>query len=191
MKYLILPLVMALSGCAVQPQNYDLSTSAIFEPVKSKKNISNIEIINFKYEPNIHISQNTISYLGCFRCQEDGSSPGVVFSNTVSEIVQAEVKSAFQEVLLPTKNAQCKLGATIHMAAWDIGDGDSIVDLTYTLIKDGNIKYIKRIRGEHDSKLFEASKPERLLAKASRKSVSMLLTDSGFLSELDNSCPST
>lgn len=191
MKTLFLPLCFVLSGCSVQPQYYDLSTSGMFDPVQSKQNISNVEIMDFRYEPHVRISQNTISHLGCLSCQSDGSTPGFVFSSTISQIVQAEVKNAFQEVILPTQNTQCKLSATIHMAAWDVIDGDSIVDLTYTLIKDDQIKYIKRVRGHHDSALFEGNKIDRFLAKASRNSVSVLLTEDGFLNEINNSCPKT
>ena len=147
MKKLFLPLIALLSGCAVQPQHYDLSTSGTYEPIQSRQNVSNLEITDFKYEPHVRISQNTVSHLGCLPCQSDGSTPGLVFSSTVAEIVQAEVKNAFQEVMLPSQETQCKLSATIHMAAWDVMNGDSIVDLTYALIKDGDIKSIKRIRG--------------------------------------------
>ena len=189
MKKMFLPLILTLAGCAVQPQHYDLSTSSTFEPIQSKQNISNLEIVDFKYEPHVRISQNTMSQLGCLPCQSDGSTPGMVFTNTIAEIVQSEVSNALQEVLLTSQQAQCQLSATIHLAGWDAINGDSIVDLTYTLIKDGNIKSIKRIRGHHDNGLFETNRIDRFLAKASRKSVSILLTDSSFLQDLNSQCP--
>lgn len=189
MKKLFLPLIALLSGCAVQPQHYDLSTSGTYEPIQSRQNLPNLEIVDFKYEPHVRISQNSMSQLGCLPCQSDGSTPGVVFSNTIAEIVQSEVSNALKEVMLPSQQTQCQLSATIHMAGWDAINGDSIVDLTYTLLKEGDIKSIKRIRGYHDNGMFETNRLDRFLAKASRKSVSMLLTDSGFLQELNKQCP--
>ncbi|MGI2138758.1 hypothetical protein [Shewanella baltica] len=188
MKKLFLPLILIASGCAVQPQNYDLSTSGSFPPIKTKQNITNLEISTFKYEPHVSISQNTISHLGCLPCQADGSSAGLVFSTPINEIVQAEVKNALDEVIIPSVNPECKLGATIHMAAWDVMDGDTIVDITYTLTKFDQIKYIKRIRGHHDSALFETNKIDRFLAKASRKSAELLVTNNEFFREWQSNC---
>jgi hypothetical protein len=188
MKNLFFPLALVLSGCAVQPQIYDLSTSGAFPPIQTKQNITNLEVEDFKYEPHVSISQNTISHLGCLPCQADGSSAGIVFASPISEIVQSEVKNALNEVIIPTTNPECKLGATIHMAAWDVMDGDSIVDITYSLTKKDQIKFIKRVRGHHDSGLFEQHKIERFLAKASRKSAGLLVTNNEFLRALQNYC---
>jgi hypothetical protein len=191
MKKLFFPLVLIVSGCAVQPQHYDLSTSGAFPPIQTKQNITNLEVSAFKYEPHVRISQNTISHLGCLPCQADGSTPGLVFASPINEIVQAEVTNALDEVIIPTANPECKLGATIHMAAWDVMDGDSIVDITYTLTKQDQIKFIKRVRGHHDSGLFEINKIERFLAKASRQSAGLLVTNNEFLQELKNNCTKT
>ena len=191
MKKLFFPLVLIVSGCAVQPQHYDLSTSGAFPPIQTKQNITNLEVSAFKYEPHVRISQNTISHLGCLPCQADGSSPGLVFASPINEIVQAEVTNALDEVIIPTANPECKLGATIHMAAWDVMDGDSIVDITYTLTKQDQIKFIKRVRGHHDSGLFETHKIERFLAKASRQSAGLLVTNNEFLQALKINCSKT
>jgi hypothetical protein len=189
MKKLLLPIVIILSGCSVQPQLYDLSTSGSFPPIQTKQNIANIEVVDFKYEPHVRISQNTISHLGCLPCQSDGSTPGIVFTNTIHEIVQTEVESALKEVMLPSLSSSCKLSATIHMAAFDVMDGDSIVDLTYTLIKKDQITFIKQIRGHYDSSLFEINKIDRFLAKASRKSAGLLVTNNDFLDEIKKIAP--
>lgn len=191
MKKLLLPIVIALSGCSVQPQYYDLSTSAAYPPIQIKQNITNLEVVNFKYDPHVRISQNTISHLGCLPCQSDGSTPGIVFANTIPEIVQTEVESALKEVMLPAPNSSCKLSATIHMAAYDVMDGDSIVDLTYTLTKKDQITFIKRIRGHYDSSLFEINKIDRFLAKASRISAGLLVTNNAFLDEIKKNCTKT
>lgn len=188
MKNLFFPLVLVVSGCAVQPQIYDLSTSGAFPPIQTKQNITNLEVENFKYEPHVSISQNTISHLGCLPCQADGSTAGLVFASPISEIVQSEVKNALNEVIIPTTTPECKLGATIHMAAWDVMDGDSIVDITYSLSKQNQIQFIKRVRGHHDSGLFEQNKIERFLAKASRNSAGLLVTNNEFLRALQNHC---
>ncbi len=188
MKKVILSTVLILSGCAVHPQDYDLSTSGTYPPIKSKKNISNLEVVEFKYEPHINLSQNAISHLGCLPCQSDGSTSGVVFTSPINEIVQSEVENALQEVIVPTANSSCKLSATIHMAAWDVMDGDSIVDLTYMLMQDDQIKFIKRIRGHYDSGIFELHSIDRFLANASRKSVGLLVNNNEFLGAVSKNC---
>lgn len=188
MKKLFFPLVLVVSGCAIQPQQYDLNTSGIYPPIRTKQNITNLEIGNFKYEPHVSISQNTISQLGCLPCQADGSTAGIVFASPIREIVQAEVKNALNEVVIPSPNPECKLGATIHMAAWDVMDGDSIVDITYIITKQNQIKFIKRIKGHYDNGFFERYRIERFLAKASRISVELLVTNNDFLLELETHC---
>jgi hypothetical protein len=188
MKKLLIFVMLALSGCAVKPQMYDLSTSRTFKPIVTKQNLPNIEITDFKYEPNIRISQNTISHLGCLPCQSDGSTPGLLFADSINKIVQVEVKSAFKEFVLPTSKSSCTLNATIHLAAWDVMDGDTIVDLTYVLSKSDQVKFIKRIRGHYDNGLFESFKFDRILAKASRKSVEELVVNDDFLNEVNSTC---
>jgi hypothetical protein len=189
MKRFLLPIVLMISGCAVKPQIYDLSTSSILPPIVTKQNIPNIVVSDFKYEPNIRISQNTISFLGCLACQSDGGTPGFLFEEPVGKIVQTEVKAALKEVMLPTSKSSCVLNATIHLAAWNLMDGDSTVDLTYILLSSNQVKFIKRVRGYHDASLFELNKIDRILAKASRSSVEKLITDDEFLKTVGINCP--
>ncbi|MDF1628708.1 MAG: hypothetical protein P1U78_02830 [Alcanivoracaceae bacterium] len=190
MKKLFVPMaLLVLSGCAVKPQSYDLSTANKLAPIATKENIPSIFVSDFKYEPNVRISQNTISQFGCLLCKSDGSSLGFVFEEPVGKIIQAEVRSALAEVIIPTSKTSCELGATIHLVAWDSWDGDTTVDLTFILSSSGQIKFIKRIRGHHESGIFEIHKVNRMLAKASRNSVEKLVTNDEFLKELSTNCP--
>lgn len=188
MKSFLLPIVLIISGCAVKPRNYDLSTSSILPPIAIKQNISSIIVSDFKYEPNVRISQNTISSLGCLPCQSDGGTAGFVFDEPINKIVQTEVKAALKEVMIPSSKSSCVLNATIHLAAWDVMDGDSTVDLTYVLSSSEQIKFIKRVRGYYDASLFELQKTNRILAKASRNSVEKLVTDDEFLKIVNINC---
>lgn len=188
MKIPFLAVVLLLSGCAVKPQNYDLNTSDTFPPLPTIKNITNLEVDKFTYEPNVAISQYSISALGCAMCSNDGSSQGFVFSSPISEIVRAEVKKGLDEVIIPTDKPECKLNATVHLAAWNGVDGDSTVDLTYIITKQEQIKFIKRIRGYNDASVFAFEKVDRILAKATRNSVGQLVTDGEFLNTLKNHC---
>jgi len=188
MRVILVFMILVLSGCAVKPQVYDLSTSGIYKPIVSKQNLPNILITDFKYEPSINISQNTISHFGCIPCQSDGSTPGIVFSDPINKIILAEVKSAFKEVIVPTAKSSCSLSATIHLAAWNGMNGDSTVDLTYMLSNSDQIKYIKRIRGTYDNSFFEINKINRFLAKATRKTVEELITNDEFLNEISTVC---
>ena len=188
MIFIIFTVIFILSGCAVKPTPYDLTMSSTLPPITTKKNIPNIKVGDFKYEPNIRISQNIISHLGCIPCQSDGSTPGFLFEQSVSQIITAEVKSVLDEVIIPTSKSSCTLNATIHLAAFDVMDGDTTVDLTYTLSESQNIKFIKRIRGHHDASLFEFQKVNRILSKASRNSVEQLVTNDEFLKAVNLNC---
>jgi hypothetical protein len=185
---MLLGLVLVISGCSIQPTQYDLSASGDFTAIEKKQDIPKMEVVNFKYEPHIKISQNTISAFGCIPCQADGSTAGIVYTTPINEIVKAEVEKALKEVTTPTVLSSCQLGATIHTAAWNVWDGETTLDMTFMLIKEDQIKFFKRIRGSYDGGIFGGPDFNRVFVNASRKAVSLLVTNNDFLNEVDKSC---
>ena len=181
MRMILICIALVLSGCAVKPYVYDMSTSGIYEPIAHKQNLPDILITDFKYEPSINISQHTISKIGCLFCQSDGSSPGVVYSDPINKIIQAEVKAAFKEMVIPTSKSSCTLSAIIHLAAVNT------VDLTYMLSNSDQIEFIKRIRASGDN-IFGIHKVNRALTRASRKSVEELISNEEFLNVVSTIC---
>ena len=186
MRMFLIFIALVLSGCAVKPYVYDMSTSRIYEPIANKQNLPNILITDFKYEPSINISQHTISKSGCLFCQSDGSTPGFVYSDPVNKIIQAEVKAAFKEVVIPTSKSSCTLSAIIHLAGFNIFSGPT-VDLTYMLSDSDQIKFIKRIRSIDDI-VFGFHKVNRMVTRASRKSVEELISNEEFLNVVSAIC---
>jgi hypothetical protein len=186
-KIIALLTLLIFSGCTLKPINYDLSTQNRLPPIKSNNNIPYISIYNFQYEPSIGISQNSMS-LNCLTCDSNGSTPSFIFDIPIKEIVQAEISSAFKESMIPSANPLCELSATIHLASWNNINGDSTVDLTYTLSKDKQIKFIKRITGYYNSSIFELQRTNKILAKASRDSAEKLINNKLFLESIDNNC---
>ncbi|PNH91336.1 hypothetical protein [Vibrio diazotrophicus] len=189
MKFVWILLALVLTGCATKPLPYDMQTSDnSYEPIKVKKNLSNLELGDFEYKPNIKISAHTTSFFGCLPCQSDGSTVGFVFAEPVSEIIKAEVKNALNEVTIPSGENSCQLSATVHLVAWDTLDGDTTVDLTYKLMKEQEIKFIRRIRTDYDNGLFSVNKIDRFFAKATRENVSTLVNDNEFIEQVETIC---
>jgi len=181
-------IIVFFSACSIKPQAYDLSTKAISPVLNIDKNIPSFEITNFKYKPNIKISQHTTSMLGCFPCKADGSSPGTLYAEPISEIIKAEVKNAFNEIMIGKINKTCQLTATIHLVGFDIMDGDSSVDLTYYLLKNKNTIFKRRVKGHYNAELFDPLARDRLYSKASRNSVEKLVNQSDFLEIINTKC---
>ena len=184
----IILLVFIVTGCSIKPFEYDLTTTKVFPPIKMTKNIPNLKVIDFEYTPHINISQNTISLLGCLPCQSDGGTPGFVYAHPIKNIIKVEVVKALEEVMLPSKNPGCTLGATINNVSWNNMTGNFIVDSIFRVKLDNEIKFIKRIQGKYNSSLFERSKMNRFLAKPSRKSVELLVNDESFLEVVNTNC---
>ena len=185
---MLLALVLVISGCSIQPTQYDLSASGDFTAIEKKQDIPKMELVDFKYEPHIKISQNTTSGLGCVVCQSDGSTAGIVYTTPINEIVKAEIEKALKEVTTPTALSSCQLGATIHTAAWNVLDGEKTLDMTFMLMKEDQIKFIKRVRGTYYGGIFGRTNFNRIFVNASRNAVSLLVTDNDFLNEIDKSC---
>ncbi|MEZ9524679.1 hypothetical protein [Enterovibrio norvegicus] len=189
MKKTCLLMTLLMAGCSVKPIDYDTENfSHKFSPIEVKENIENLQVIDFDYEPHLKISAHSTSFLGCLPCSSDGSTVGFVYSKPVSEIIRAEVEQALSEVLVPTNDATCQLGAKVHMVAWDAVDGDTVVDITYILKQEGNIEYIRRIRAEYDNGILESSPSDRLFAKATRQSVSTLVSNKDFINTTNAFC---
>jgi hypothetical protein len=185
---MLLGLVLVLSGCSAQPMKYDLSASGDFPVIEKRQDIPKMEVVDFKYEPNINISQNTTSALGCFSCGADGDTPFFVYTLPVKDIIKGEVEKALKEVINPTMLSSCQLGATVHLVAWNKLDGDTTVDMTFMLMKEEQIKLIKRTRGFYDRGVLELGLKGALFTMASRNAVSLLVTDNDFLNEVEKSC---
>ncbi|PNI06177.1 hypothetical protein C1N32_04040 [Vibrio diazotrophicus] len=189
MKFVWILLALVLTGCATKPLPYDMQTSDnSYEPIKVKKNLSNLELGDFEYKPNIKISSHTTSQVGCVFCNSDGSSAGFVYAEPVSEIIKVEVQNALNEVTIPSNQNVCKLSATIHLVAWDSLDGDTTVDMTYKLMKEEQIKFIRRIRTDYDNGIFELVPLKRLFATAARENVSTLVNDNEFIEQVETIC---
>ena len=153
------------------------------------KNIPNLKIDNFEYTPHINISQHTISHLNCLPCRSDGGTPGYIFAQPIKEIVKLEMTNALKEVMLPsTANPSCSLKAIIKHVSFNAGNGNLIIDSIFKVKSLDEVKFIKRIRAEYYSSLFEMSKLNRLLAKPSRKSIELLINDESFLDVVHQSC---
>lgn len=185
---MLLGLVLVISGCSVQPMKYDLSASGDFPAIEKRQGIPNIELADFKYEPNIKISQNTTSMLGCLVCSADGDTAGFVYTAPIKDIIKGEVEKALKEVINPKVLSSCQLSATVHLVAWNMFDGDTTVDMTFMLMKEEQIKFIKRARGFYDRGVLELRLKGEVFTMASRNAVSLLVTDNDFLNEVDKSC---
>ncbi|WP_375750964.1 hypothetical protein [Vibrio sp. HN007] len=183
--------LVTLVGCSASPIQYDLTAEDTLIVVKSERNIPNIQVGEFKYEPHIKISQYTMSVFGCIPCQSDGSTAGLTYTKPINEIVKSETKIALDEIVLPSKNSSCSLDATIHLAARDNLVGSEIIDLSYMLVKDDEIKFIKRIRSEYDKGLLFQSWLRRSLANTSRQALGELVTNTAFLEVVEQSCSSS
>ncbi|HIF9261622.1 TPA: hypothetical protein ACX6Q5_000865 [Photobacterium damselae] len=188
MKKALIPLVFTLSGCAMSPQQYDLTTTSAYPPIQSTKNIPEIKLKNIDYQPPIGISPNTISSTGCLPCHADGSTPGLLFAEKISDIVKAEINNALTEVELSSQKSPCTLNAIIHSAKFNVMTGNTNVDITYTLSNKEQDIFKKRIDGFHDQSLFSLPKVNRMLAFASRDSVTQLVTNNDFLNIVNSQC---
>lgn len=58
---------------------------------------------------------------------------------------------------------------------------DSIVEMTHTQAQQDHIKFIKQVRGHHDSDLFDTHK---MLAKVFKQSAGLLVINNDFLRKL-------
>ena len=185
---MLLGLVLVLSGCSIPPMQYNLPASGDFPEIEKKQNIPDIEVVDFKYEPPIKISQHTISLINCYWCQADGSTQGTVFAKPLDEIIQAELSNALEEVVISNQESSCSLAGTLHLAGWDYMNGDTTLDMTLVLMKEEQIKFVKRVRGFNDRGFFEFSNQGGLFTLATRNAVSLLVTDNDFLNEVEKSC---
>lgn len=177
-----------LSGCAVQPIQYDLAGNYTGNPININKNIPEIRINNFTYEPHRNISQYVTSGFGCLICQSDGSSTGFVFQQPVKDIIQAEAELAFKEIAAGKSNGACELNAQIHAVGFNVNNSDTTVDITYILKIGESAEYVKRIKGLYDGGIFELQKIEKIWAKPTRASVQELVFDKNFVELLHNKC---
>ena len=185
---ILLGLILVLSGCSIQPTQYNLSASGDFPEIEKKQDIPDIEVVDFKYEPNIKISQNTVSMRGCWSCGSDDSTPGFVYTTPIKDIIKGEVEKALKEVINPKILSSCQLGATVHTVSWNSLNGDTTADMTFMLMKDEQIKFIKRTRGFYDRGVFELGLKGDMYTMASRNAVSLLVNDNGFLKEVEKNC---
>lgn len=180
---------LLLSGCATQPLSYDMQTSdKSYTPIKVKQNLDGLELGEFEYKPHIKISSHTTSAFGCLPCQSDGSSPGFVYAEPISEIIKAEVRNALDEVVIPSNEPVCQLDATVHLVAWDMLDADSTVDVTYKLMKEGQFKFIRRIRTDYDNAVLSFTPIDRFFASATCENISTLVNDREFIKEVGMLC---
>ena len=177
-----------LSGCSAQPIQYDLSGNYAGTPISIDKNIPEISINNFTYEPHRNISQYATSGFGCILCQSDGSLRAFVFQQPVKDIIQAEVELAFKEIASGKSNGTCELNGQIHTVGWNGNNSDSTVDITYILKIGDSAEYVKRVKGLYDGGIFEMQKIEKIWAKPTRASVQELVWDKNFVELLHNKC---
>ena len=189
---LLFALLLTCAGCSsggFKPINYDLSTSATYPSINASRNIPNIEIETFTYEPPVSVSQHSISHLGCLPCASDGSTSGSTFSQPIRDIITAEVKAAINETMLREGPTKCKLTGQIHLAAFNVMDGDTNVDITYILRKEGALLSLKRMPGHYERGTFEFSADvSRWMAEPVRDSVSKLMDNKEFIDLVNQEC---
>lgn len=185
MKKLFVFLVLSflLTACKTTTLDYDLNIQRqSLTNVKSIQ-VQPIKIGEFKYEPHKKISPYTETLLGCLFCGSDGGSSGFTYNTSIKDIVKTEVEMAFSEVRTASQSKNnFSLNCIIHLFAWNCFNGDCIVDLTYTLSVNDEIKYIKRFYQVYDSPIFKIiDKKERGYSIAIRKTVDELLLDNNFI----------
>jgi len=180
--------VILLSGCSAKPIQYDLTGNYSGTPISVQKNIPNISVSDFIYEPHRNISQYVTSSFGCLFCNSDGSSQGFVYQQPIKNIIQSEVDIAFREVSVGKNSEKCSLTGQIHAVGWDQVNGDTTVDLTYILKIKESAEYVKRIRSVYDAGIFEFQKIDKFWAKPIRQSVQELVLDNNFTNLLNKKC---
>ncbi|NYR14177.1 hypothetical protein HC000_17255 [Pseudoalteromonas sp. MIP2626] len=188
MKKVMIITSILLSGCAAQPIQYDLAGNYAGNPININKNIPEISINNFTYEPHRNISQYATSGFGCVLCQSDGSWKGFVFQQPVKDIIQAEAELAFKEIAAGKSNGTCELNGQIHAVGWNSNNSDTTVDITYILKIGESAEYVKRVKGLYDGGIFEMQKIEKIWAKPTRASVQELVWDKNFVELLHKKC---
>lgn len=188
MKKVIIITAMLLGGCSSQPIQYDLAGNYSADPINVKKNIPNISVSGFTYEPHRNISQYATSGFGCGLCQSDGSWKGFVFQQPVKDIIQAEAETAFKEISAGKSNGHCTLSGQIHAVGFNTMNSDTTVDLTYILKINESAEYVKRVKGIYDGGIFEVQKIEKVWAKPTRNSVQQLVWDSNFIELVHKKC---
>lgn len=188
MKKAMIITAILLSGCAAQPIQYDLAGNYADKAIQISKNIPNIKIDNFSYEPHRNISQYSTSGFGCVLCQSDGSWRGFVFQQPVKDIIQAEAELAFKEITAGRSNGSCELNGQIHAVGWNSNNSDTTVDITYILKIGASAEYVKRIKGLYDGGIFEMQKVEKIWAKPTRDSVQQLVWDKAFVELVNEKC---
>lgn len=191
-KILLFALLLMCAGCSsvgFKPITYDLSTSATYPSIDASRNIPNVKIETFTYEPPISVSQHSISHLGCLPCASDGSTSGPTFSQPIKDIITAEVKSAMSETMLEQGSTKCELTGQIHLAAFNVMNGNTNVDITYILRKEETLLSLKRMPGHYERGTFEFSaNVSRWMAEPVRKSVNKLMNNKEFIDVVNQEC---
>lgn len=177
-----------ISGCAGVPVKYDLTSTRLETPTRITSSIRGVETGVFSYNSPGDLGQFTASSLGCLPCRNSGTTPGITFSQPIHEIVKKEFNNSLSEALLPSKPTLCSLNGAINMVAFDVMNGDQVLDITYVISAIDGEKYKKRIKVTNSSPLFGGLPIERIFQKATQKSVEELLADSDFRVAIDKNC---
>lgn len=182
--------ILLLTGCAAKPLNYNLINTVTDTPITVSKNLPNIRIANFSYEPHRNISQYETSIIGCPFCDPNGGREHLVFQQPVNQIIQAEVEKALNEVMLKNSEAICTISAQIQFVGIEQSFSSMIhrVDATYTLSKGDATYFMKRVVGNFTPGVFELDRGVSMWARPVRDSMRQLVADKSFQETVDQRC---
>lgn len=189
----ILPLVVLLpllSACTVKPLNYNLTNTVSDSPINVSKNLPNLRVDNFVYEPHRNISQYGTSVIGCPFCDPNGGRQKLVFVQKVNQIIQTEVEKALNEVTLKNSDAICTISAQIHFVGMEQTFSRLIhrVDATYSLNKGDATYFVKRIVGNYTPGVFELGTDVNMWARPVRDGIKQLVADRSFQDAVEQRC---
>lgn len=187
MKKIIPFIIVLLTGCSTT-FDYDYSNRISSEPIRVAQSIPFIDIGSFEYDQHRNLTSYELSTLGCLMCDADGGSAGFTYKQPVSEIIRQEVEMALTEVSLGEASHVCALNASIHLAGNNQVTGDQVLDMTYSLLLQNDVKFSKRIKSRTDHSLFSLQRVDRMLAEVTRQSVQDLVTNRAFLKSVRENC---
>ena len=183
-------LIMLLTGCAAKPLNYNLTNTVTDSPITVSKNLPNIRVTNFVYEPHRNISQYETSIIGCPFCDPNGGREHLVFQQPLNQIIQTEVEKALNEVMLKNSESVCSISAQIQFVGIEQTFSSMIhrVDATYTLSKGDATYFVKRVVGNFTPGVFELDRGVSMWARPVRDSIRQLVADKSFQDTVDQRC---
>lgn len=186
----LIALIPLLSACTVRPLNYNLTNTVKDSPINVSKNLPNIQVASFTYEPHRSISQYGTSVIGCPFCDPNGGRQKLVFVQKVNQIIEVEVEKALREVTLKTSDAVCSISAQIHFVGMEQSFSSMIhrVDATYFINKGDATYFVKRIVGNYKPGVFELDPDINMWARPVRDTIRQLVEDKSFQSTVEQRC---